>query len=131
MACRPCGCDPEANWVASGCEKGCRTREQPRPIRNDSTAIQDLVIQDLRSGLVGFACQAQLVAAVEARKALGLERYGTLLQAFNGRDCVRDAREEALDLVQYLRQGIEEGRVDWSVYRLALRLLEVLHGDPS
>jgi len=65
--------------------------EQPAPIVNDGPCIQDLVIQDM-----------------EGRKAVGLKRYGTLLQPFNGRDALRDAYEEALDLAQYLRQAIEE-----------------------
>jgi hypothetical protein len=49
-----------------------------------------------------------VIADIEKRKAVGLERYGTLLQPFNGRDALRDAYEEALDLAQYLRQAIEE-----------------------
>lgn len=65
--------------------------EQPAPRKNDQPCIQDLVIQDM-----------------EARKAQGLKKYGTLLQPFNGRDALRDAYEEALDLSQYLRQAIEE-----------------------
>ena len=32
----------------------------------------------------------------------------TSLQAFNGRDALRDAYEEALDLCQYLRQALYE-----------------------
>ena len=39
---------------------------------------------------------------------LGLERYGTKLQTFNGRDALWDAYQEALDLVMYLRQAIME-----------------------
>jgi len=65
--------------------------EQPAPVVNDGPCIQDLVIQDM-----------------EGRKVVGLRRYGTLLQPFNGRDALRDAYEEALDLAQYLRQAIEE-----------------------
>ncbi len=65
--------------------------DQPEPIKNEGPCIQDLVIAD-----------------IEARKAVGLERYGTLLQPFNGRDALMDAYAEALDLCQYLRQAIEE-----------------------
>jgi hypothetical protein len=64
---------------------------QPSPIRNTLPAIQDLVAAD-----------------VAERKQVGIERYGTPLQAFNGRDALRDAYEEALDLCQYLRQAIYE-----------------------
>jgi hypothetical protein len=69
---------------------GVEVRQQ-MPIKNDRPAIQDLVIAD-----------------IEARKAVGFERYGTLLQPFNGRDALMDAYQEALDLCQYLRQAIEE-----------------------
>ncbi len=43
-----------------------------------------------------------------ARVKLGRERYGTVLQTNNGRNPLQDAYEEALDLVLYLRQAIEE-----------------------
>lgn len=65
--------------------------EQPEPQPNGSVAIWDLVIADMR-----------------ARDHIGRERYGTPLQAFNGRDALRDAYEEALDLAVYLRTAIEE-----------------------
>lgn len=47
--------------------------------------------------------QALLRAEVDAREAVGIERYGSPLQPFNGRDTLRDAFEEALDLATYLR----------------------------
>ncbi len=65
--------------------------EQPSPVPNDRPAVWDLVIDDMR-----------------ARDALGRARYGTPLQAGNGRDALRDAYEEALDLAVYLRQAIAE-----------------------
>jgi hypothetical protein len=65
--------------------------EQVEPVRSDRPHIADLVIQD-----------------VAARKALGLQKYGTPLQAHNGRDALLDACQEALDLCVYLRQAIEE-----------------------
>jgi hypothetical protein len=45
---------------------------------------------------------------LEARERLGIERYGTALAPHNGRDALRDAYEEALDLACYLRQAMEE-----------------------
>lgn len=70
-----------------------KTREgdQPLPAINDSPFIQDLVVQD-----------------IEARKELGIRRYGTALQANNGRDALQDAYEEAIDLCMYLKQLIVE-----------------------
>lgn len=68
---------------------------QAMPIINDEPFIHDLVKDDL-----------------EARKQLGTKRYGTPLQAHNGRSALRDAYEEALDLAVYLKQAlIEESHV--------------------
>lgn len=64
---------------------------QHEPTPNDSRPVWELVIEDMR-----------------ARDHLGRERYGTPLQAHNGRDALQDAYEEALDLSVYLRQAIEE-----------------------
>jgi hypothetical protein len=66
--------------------------EQPTPEYQEGVIdIQTLVMQD-----------------VAKRRAVGIERYGTPLQAHNGRDALQDAYDEALDLVMYLRQMIEE-----------------------
>lgn len=48
------------------------------------------------------------IALLLERKTLGLTRYGTTLQAFNGRDALRDAVEEVTDLLVYLLQVREE-----------------------
>lgn len=66
-------------------------RDQPLPIPTDGPSIHDLVIRDL-----------------EERKAQGARKYGRALQAYNGRDAVQDALEEAMDLAVYLRQLLEE-----------------------
>lgn len=65
--------------------------EQPAPIQNTSTPVWELVIADMRE-----------------RDHVGRQRYGTPLQANNGRDALIDAYQEALDLAVYLRQCIEE-----------------------
>lgn len=46
----------------------------------------------------------RLIEHIQARAAKGLETYGRPLEAFNGRDPVLDALDEALDLAQYLMQ---------------------------
>ncbi len=51
---------------------------------------------------------ALVLADMEDRRRLGIERYGVPLQAHNGRDALIDAYQEALDLAVYLRQAIEE-----------------------
>jgi hypothetical protein len=61
------------------------------PTRNGRPSIQSLVRADL-----------------DLREQVGIQRYGTPLQPHNGRDALRDAYEEALDLSCYLKQAIVE-----------------------
>jgi hypothetical protein len=65
--------------------------EQPMPTQNDQPSVQHMVIAD-----------------IQARMQVGLERYGTLLKPGNGRDALRDLYEELLDGAMYARQAIEE-----------------------
>lgn len=69
-------------------------QDQPPPKPTTSPAIWDLVIADMRD-----------------RDNTGRQRYGTPLQADNGRDHLVDAYQEALDLVVYLRAEIERRKV--------------------
>jgi hypothetical protein len=48
---------------------------------------------------------------MRARDHAGRKKYGTPLQPRNGRDSLVDAYQEALDLVVYLRNAIEERRL--------------------
>jgi hypothetical protein len=68
-----------------------RAGDQPLPVKNDEACVQDAVME-----------------YIERRKQLGIERYGTTLQPHNGRDAIRDAFEEAVDLAVYLAQVIIE-----------------------
>lgn len=52
--------------------------------------------------------QSQVIADIEERRQVGIQRYGTALQPHNGRDALRDAYEEAIDLAMYLKQAILE-----------------------
>lgn len=45
---------------------------------------------------------------IEDRVKFGKLKYGTELHAHNGRNPLVDAYQEAIDLVMYLRQAIEE-----------------------
>jgi hypothetical protein len=65
--------------------------EQPAPVPNDRVDVQTLVIAD-----------------IEARRDVGIDRYGTALQPHNGRDGLRDLYEELLDAACYVRQLIAE-----------------------
>lgn len=68
-----------------------RPGDQPLPTPNGSGDIQSLVIVDIYE-----------------RRELGINRYGTALQAHNGRDALQDAYEEAMDLTIYLKQVLME-----------------------
>lgn len=67
------------------------TPEQPAPTPNAHPPTWPLVMVDMAS-----------------RDNLGRQRYGTPLQPHNGRDTLRDAYEEALDLAVYLRTALYE-----------------------
>jgi hypothetical protein len=71
-------------------DDGINQQSAPKPNRRAS--IQSIVRNDLRQ-----------------REQFGIEKYGTPLQANNGRVAIVDAYQEALDLVCYLKQVIEEG----------------------
>lgn len=64
---------------------------QPTPRPNSSPPCWDLVLSDMME-----------------RDAVGRQRYGTPLQAHNGRDALKDLYEELLDAVVYLRQALYE-----------------------
>ncbi len=64
---------------------------QPTPTPNDHPEVWPLVFKDMYD-----------------RDLMGRERYGTPLQPHNGRDMLRDAYEEALDFVVYLRSALYE-----------------------
>lgn len=49
-----------------------------------------------------------VIEDMKRRDEFGERKYHTKLKPFNGRDALVDAYQEALDLVVYLRQQIEE-----------------------
>jgi len=68
-----------------------RSGDQPLPAEGIGPAIQDLVIAD-----------------IQARKQVGIQRYGKLLQAHNGRDVLQDLYEELMDALMYCKQMMME-----------------------
>lgn len=64
-----------------------REGDQPLPVPNDAPDVQ-----------------SALIAEIEARRNLGIQRYGTALQPFNGRDSLRDLLDELLDGATYALQ---------------------------
>lgn len=65
--------------------------DQPPPNKSIYPEVYQLLTEDL-----------------ETRYRIGMQRYGKALQPFNGRDALRDAYEEAIDLAFYIRQAIYE-----------------------
>jgi len=68
------------------------------------TPIWDLVINEAPT-----ATPQGLIDDMRVRDVKGRLEYGAPLTAYNGRDAVQDAYEEALDGLVYLRQAREEG----------------------
>lgn len=66
---------------------------EPSPTANkdDLPSVWNLVIEDMIR-----------------RDSFGFEKYHMHLQPFNGRDALKDAYQEALDMVVYLRQLLYE-----------------------
>lgn len=94
--CPMCGSELNNNWCSNCCmrwmqENISMNKPEPMSIPNDNPAIWDLVEYDIRE-----------------RDKLGTFKYKTRLQGFNGRDALKDAYQEALDLSVYLRQAIYE-----------------------
>ncbi len=86
-----CACGSFVECVLMKPTKPLREGDQPMPVRNGHPAVWPIVMQDM-----------------QARHEIGIKRYGTPLQPHNGRDMLRDAYEEVLDLAVYLRGAIYE-----------------------
>lgn len=76
---------------------------QPPPVPNGLPHIADLVCADLDA--FGYV---EAAAAVRERKQIGIEKYGTALQPFNGRRAGRDLVDELTDAPQYAKQWLRE-----------------------
>jgi len=70
------------------------SKYQPNPKQGNQVVV-DVVLADIRE-----------------RAETGKQKYGTYLQANNGRNALWDAYQEAIDLVMYLRQRIIEEEND-------------------
>ncbi|MCA1695454.1 MAG: hypothetical protein LC749_12365 [Actinobacteria bacterium] len=106
--------------------------EQPMPTNPDPTVIgaHDLVIADLvgwdipgLSPLTTAELRTEAVRWVSSRKRIGLERYGQVLVPNDGRDGIRDAIEEAADLVAYLVNLRRQGLCPVGAYEAAVGIL--------
>jgi hypothetical protein len=85
-----------------------RPGDQQLPVPNDGPSMHDLVIADLGGWPESMSARNAIRDLLAARKRLGLERYGSILQSHNGRDAKRDLSEELADAAVYARQLQEE-----------------------
>lgn len=67
------------------------TRGEPPPLPGGGPSIHDLVVEEIIS-----------------RRNFGYRKYGSLLQAWNGRRPSKDLLDEILDAAMYVRQLIQE-----------------------
>jgi len=79
----------------TGCGGNCtcssNNEKQPKSIPSESPFMWDLVLKD-----------------IDERDKMGEKKHGVRLRAHNGRDVLKDAYQEALDLTVYLRQALYE-----------------------
>lgn len=78
-------------------------KQTTKPTPNNQLPIADLVVKDADS---------LLTTDILYRKEIGIKKYGTPLQPFNNRSALQDAYEETLDLAHYLKQKLEEEKVN-------------------
>ena len=72
---------------------------------------------------------ARIAGEFAERNAKGVETYGRTLMTFNGRDALRDAREEVLDTYVYLTQLAMEIEAKDAAIRLLIDRLHAIHGS--
>ena len=85
-----------------------RPGDQQLPVANDGPSMHDLVIADIREAALTTRRREAVGRLLADRKQIGIDRYGSILQPFNGRDAQRDVREELADAAVYARQMVEE-----------------------
>lgn len=121
-----CGvCALEAAQIATATRRP--IVDQPPPVATTKRPTWELVIADVQTMFEGALQSPTLhqdplikrhmldtfshvLDDMQARDAIGRERYGMPLTAGNGRDNLVDAYQEALDFAVYLRNAHEESR---------------------
>jgi hypothetical protein len=82
--------------------------DQPLP-KAGGALIHDAIISDVRCRWpVTREVEDRVCSGLVDRMHLGIRKYGHPLQAYNGRDAMQDAWEEALDLLAYTGQASME-----------------------
>lgn len=99
-----------------------RQREGDQPIPTPGQEDVAPVLEGDIKQLVEFNGKgSEVITDLHDRTALGIKRYGTPLQTFNGRDALQDLYEELLDASQYCEQLWMETR--YPRYRTILWVL--------
>jgi hypothetical protein len=104
---------------------------QPMPISVSQSAAVDPSFVSVLGAFVNLRAVPDEVATqvgrdVAKRTQLGIERYGTPLMTWNGRDAATDAYEEAMDLAKYCTQLYMEHPTSRSYRLLMLSAMELL-----
>lgn len=81
---------------------------QPPPQKNEGRPIWLKVIADVEEAA---GENHPVIASMRARHEMGIRKYGTPLQAHNGRNPFQDLFEEVLDALAYATQVLEEDRL--------------------
>lgn len=76
---------------------------QPRPKKQDGPPCWLFVHDDLVA-----RGETEVISDCGVRNQMGIQKYGTALQPFDGRNSALDAYEEAMDLVVYLKKLLME-----------------------
>jgi len=92
--------------------------DQPLP-KAGGVYIHETIVSDVRGRWpVKRDEEDDICEAVAERMKLGVRKYGHALQAYNGRDAMQDAWEEALDLLAYTGQASMEEPLDEMLHDL-------------
>lgn len=106
---------------------------QPRPVEVEgAVSSHDLAIADLASWEQPEMTLG-VIAKLRERKAFGLGKYNVILHKDNARNVRKDALDEAIDLVVYLRTWCDQepgrGRLLEPLYQDALWIAVVLTAE--
>ncbi|MGL5774327.1 MAG: hypothetical protein ACRCYB_03150, partial [Aeromonas veronii] len=94
-------------WIGTSTTIGALKAIPFKPFTSIEDAQPATAKQPAPSGS-GNPILGMVLADLTNRALEGKEKYGEPLKAHNGRNALRDAYQEALDLAMYLRQAIEE-----------------------
>jgi len=91
---------------------------EPDPMPNGGIAVWNKVIEfinekDFKDEMI--VVSNKIISDMKERNQFGIEKYGTPLQAFNGRNSLIDAYQELLDGMVYIEQSYIERKIDKTI----------------